>query len=465
MFLFVSSHPPFKSTETCSMWFVFITACTGHTHHKDPINNETMRRSIIHHIATAVVIIFVMEVLPVASNEAHKRCQKSGCREGAPAAAEEPTLIVASARSGRKSPPAKFFPFLMLWVASFVVLRLAIHYIIRLITLIPVACAKLPEIRVGACVGHYYDYFISIILRSARMMFARSSRQKNRSGQGMRSRTSNRSLGSLADLLDDSSLDSSSTGYSSGYSITSSDGDSNDGSSALESGSGSGFSGFTFSDSSADSTSYTEDQFRKKDSIVSKFLTYISESNPDEFIPRRSLPLQRKNASGPVDDKLRRSHNNMGTVGIYNSSNDRDLDRKRRYSVDEMNYPSYRTQFASSGGRNRRASTESNNQRKGISNMPESSRTREKSSNEGVKMRKAAAAKTNMTSQNNDKSNNYGESKSPKRQQQQKQQRPMQQQDKGEKKKKSSLHHHSYKSSASNKQDNYSTTISTSDLR
>lgn len=422
-----------------------------------------MRRSIIHHIAAAVVIIFVMEVLPVASNEAHKRCQKSGCREGAPAAAEEPTLIVA--RSGRKSPSVKFFPFLMLWVASFVVLRMAIHYIHRLITLIPVAYSKLPEIRVGAFVGHYYDYFISIILRSARMMFSRRSRQKNKSRQGMRSRTSNRSLGSLADLLDDSSLDSSSAGYSSGYSITSSDGDSIDESFALESGSGSGFSGFALSDSSADSTSHTEDLSRRKDSIVSKFLTYISESNPEEFVTRRSLPPQRKNAPGPDDNKLRRSHNNMGTVGIHNqSSNNRDLGRKRRNSVDETNYPSYRTQFASIEGSNRRASTESSsNPRKGRTNVTESlSITRGKSSNEGVKIRKAVA-KTKMASQNNVKSKSYnkGKSKSPKRQQQQKEHH-----EKEDKTKKSSLHHHFSKSSA-NKEDKeiYSTTIYTTDLR
>ncbi len=424
-----------------------------------------MRRSIIHHIATAVVIIFVMEVLPVASQEAHKRCQKSGCREGSAAAAKEPTLIVS-----RKSPSAaKYFPFLMLWVFSFLVLRLLIHYIHRLINLIPVIYSKLPEIRVGAFVGHLYDFFVSIVLTSARVIFSRGSRQKNKSERSMRSRTSNRSLGSLADLLDDSSKDSSSSaGYSSAYSsYTSSEGDSidDDKSSALESqsGSGSGFSGLTLSDSSADSnqSNYNGDQSRRKDSIVSKFLTYISDSPP-----------QRKKARGPRDNNLRRSHN-TGTVGIYTQPSNRDLGRKRRYSVDETNYPSYRSQFASNNeGSNRRASTESSNQRRGRSNVPESlSIARGKSSNEGVKMRKAAAApKTKMTSQNNGKSFNNGKSynnrksKSPKRQQKQKQQ---QHQDEEEKTKKSSLHHHLSKFSASNEQDNeiYSTTIPSADLR
>ena len=443
---------------------------------RQPATHTIMRRFIHNNIATAVVIIiFAMEVLPVASQPKETtrlRCQKSGCRDGT-AAHEEPTLIVA------RSPPTKLLPFIITWTLTFLVLRLAAHCLRKLFNLLPIACEKLPKI--GAALGHYCNSFFLI---SARIIFkGKGSERKVKSGRSLPSRTSNRSLGSLADLLDDSSRDSSSVGYSSAYSTTSSEGDSNDDdkSSALESQSEIASSVLSSSDSSADSTydynhnnNDDDDQSKGRESIVSKFLNYISVSNPEEF-DEQYTPPRTKNGSGRVkrrpslDHKLRHSHN---TVGIYTPSQSGSRTRrlKRRSTVGEANYPSYLTQIATLESKHqRRATAESSNQGRESSNAPESVLVTQSKPSGRVKMRKAPpaadAAKTKR--QNHGSNDNNGKSKSSKRQQQQNQQHPMQRHDKEKLQKNSSLHHHLSKFSSSNEGDNenHSTMLSSVDLR
>ena len=404
--------------------------------------------------AAAAVLIFAMGVLPAESQEAARlRCQKSGCREGGviavTAAADddnEPTLIVT-----KKSSSAKAFPFLTKCVAAFLVLRLAAHYIRKLF---PIFRRKTPEIRAVVC-----RCCNSIFLKSGRSLLSR--------------RASSASLGSLADLLDDSSRDSSSApDYSSVYSNTSSEGDSNDDkSSALESQSESAFSGQSLSDSSAGSTcddthknsnDKKQSKGRESISIVSKFLKHISESNTDE--QQHHNDPQRKNGHGHVRRRpsldyitMRHSHNSR-TVGLYNQSGSRNRRHTRRSTMDGTNSPSFRSQFGTT--------ERSKQQRKESSSNTTSERSQSKTPAEGVQKRKAAAADVNVktTGQNPGKSDSNGKTKKTSKTQQ----HQMQHTDKEESKKNSSLHHHLSKFSSPNNEDDnehYSTMLSTVDLR
>ena len=113
------------------------------------------RRHDIPNITTAAVIIIfaIMEVLPANSQEvARLRCQKSGCREND----EEPTLIVASSSSSSPS-RTKIFPLLTSWIVAFFLLRLAAHYIRKLI---PIIRREAPKIR--AVVGHYLNSMMEL---------------------------------------------------------------------------------------------------------------------------------------------------------------------------------------------------------------------------------------------------------------------------------------------------------------
>ncbi len=415
-----------------------------------------------NNLATAVgILIFAMDVLPADSQEAARiRCQKSGCREGS-ASAEEPALIVA-----RKSPSAKSLSLLTSWIVAFLLLRLGAHYLRKLI---PRIRRKTPEIR--EAVGHYYNScYDSIVLTSAFIkskLFSERTVRRVKSGRRLRSRvSSNRSLGSLADLLDDSSDDRSSRGSSlwyyddsstAGYSSAFTTSSSND--SAMESQSEIGLSVLS-SESSTDSTSYndynhnSDDQSRGGDSVVSKFLNYISKSRPDES--QYYAPTQRMNGSGLVkrrpslDYSVRHSHD---TVGKYDQI-EKGTSRKRRSTVDETNYPSYRSQ---------NATIDRKNQRSESSNAPESLLiAKSKPPNGGVKQR-MAAAKTKPKRQDYGNSDYYDETKSFKRQQQQQ----MRRHGKEDQNEKSGLHHHLSKFSSSSKDDNenYSTMLSTVDLR
>ena len=483
---FLLSHPPFRSRQidqsfgiTTNITLLLCLVCAYNCQQRyntirQPATHTMMRRFIHNNIATAVVIIiFATGVWPVASQPKETtrlRCQKSGCREGG-AADKEPTLIVA------RSPPTKVLPFIITWIVAFLVLRLAAISLRKLFNLLPIACEKLPKI--GAALGHYCNSFFLI---SARIIFkGKGSERKVKSGRSLPSRTSNRSLGSLADLLDDSSRDSSSVGYSSAYSTTSSEGDSNDDdkSSALESQSEIASSGLSSSDSSADSTydynhnNNDDDQSKGRESIVSKFLNYISVSNPEEF-DEQYTPPRTKNGRvkrrPTLDHKLRHSHN---TVGIYTQSQSGSRTRrlKRRSTVGEANYPSYLTQIATLESKHqRRATAESSNQGRESSNAPEPILvTQRKTSSGRVKMRKAppAADAAKTKGQNHGSNDNNGKNKSSKRQQQQNQQHPMQRHDKEKLQKNSSLHHHLSKFSSSNEGDNEnnSTMLSTLDLR
>ena len=414
-----------------------------------------MRQRDIHNTA-AVIIVYafaIMEVLPAESSSqeaARLRCQKSGCREGL-SAAEEPTLIVAS-------PTNKAFPLITTWIAAFLVLRFAAHYIRKLL---PIIRREAPEIR--AAVG---DYFNSMVLAIGGQRVKQGRRYSTRSS------SSNRSLGSLAELLDDSGRsgrgaslwydnDSSSAGYSSAFTSYNSDSNNNDydnKSSAVESQSEVGLSVFS-SESSTGSVSYTyshnnnndDDQSRGGESIVSKFLNYISESKGrGHGVKRRST----------LDHSLRHS-NNTDTDGFYNSSEkNRTNSHKRRSTVDDMNHSSYR--------RSQHASTEINHQRRESSNAPESLLiAQSKPSSGGVKMRKTpAAAKAKSKSQDYKSSDDNGKTKS--KSQQHQQQQPIQRHGKEKSKKNSSLHHHLSKFSSSNNEDDnehYSTMLSTVDLR
>jgi len=446
------------------------------------------RRVITTNVTTAVLILFSMGVWPVASQEAARlRCQKSGCREGGGAAIdEEPALII-------QSPSDRVIP-LVPWIIAFFVLRLAAQVIRQLI---PIIRRTFPEVQ--EAVGHYYDSIVSIDF--SRMIpkrgeIKRSTAKKRRVKSSGRSVSSNRSLGSLADLIDDTSEaqssrgaslwydnDSSSAGYSSAYtSYTTSD---DDKSLAMESQSEFGLSVLSTSESSTDSTynynhgKYDDgDQSRGGESVVSKFLNYISEATPKEYAQQYHKSPQRRslrersvhdgNRRPSLDNyKLRRSHN-AGTVENYSQSGNKSQSRQRRSTVDETNYPSYRSQVATTeSGNQRRGTTESSNQRRReSSNAPESLLiSKSPPSSGGVKLRKAAAKTKPKRQDHSNIGDNYdktSKSSSSKRQQQQKQRH-----DREADKKSSGLHHHLSKFSSSNKDDNenYSTMLSTVDLR
>jgi len=378
----------------------------------------------------------------------------------------------------------------------FFVLRLAAQVIRQLI---PIIRRTLPEVQ--EAVGHYYDSIVSIDF--SRMIPKRgeinkSTVRKRRVKSSGRSVSSNRSLGSLADLIDDTSEaqssrgaslwydnDSSSAGYSSAYtSYTTSD---DDKSSALESQSEFGLSVLSTSESSTESTynynhgKYDDgDQSRGGESVVSKFLNYISEATPKEYAQQYHKSPQRRSLRErsvhdddrrpSLDYKLRRSHN-AGTVENYSQSGNGSQSRQRRSTVDETNYPSYRSdQVATTteSGNQRRGTFESSNQRRReSSNAPESLLiSQSPPSSGGVKMRKAAAKTKPKRQDHSNIGDNYdktSKSSSSKRQQQQKQRH-----DREADKKSSGLHHHLSKfSSSSNKDDNenYSTMLSTVDLR
>ena len=139
-------------------------------------HQSTMKRR--HHdipniSTTAAAVIFfttIMEVLPANSQEvASLRCQKSGCRENE---LEEPTLIVAASSSSR----TKVFPLLTSWIVAFFILRLAAHYIRKLI---PIIRREAPQIR--AVVGHYIHSMMMDLTTTS------SGRERNNnSGQQLR---------------------------------------------------------------------------------------------------------------------------------------------------------------------------------------------------------------------------------------------------------------------------------------
>ena len=395
-----------------------------------------------------------MEVLPANSQEvARLRCQKSGCRENE----EEPTLIVASSSSS--SSRTKVFPLLTSWIVAFFLLRLAAHYIRKLI---PIIRREAPQIR--AVVGHYIHSMMDLTTTTT------GSERNNNSGLRMkkgrsfstRSRSSNKSLGSLAELLDDSGRSgrgtslwydndndsSSSAGYSSSaYTRSYTDDDDKSQLSMVES--QSEFGSSVYSESTGSSyNNYDDDQSRGGESIVSKFLSYISESKGHH--------------RGGYDNVKRRSsvdHNlvhgttaNEETVGLYNP--------KRRSTVDETNH--YLTQHRS---QNATITNEMSNQRRETPNAAESllSTQSKPSSSGGVKMRKtsaaATAAKAKSSSQDYDNSDDNGKTKSSKEESKN-----------NKSNNKSRLHHHLSKfssSSTNNEDDNeqYSTMLSTVDLR
>jgi len=458
-----------------------------------PFANIIMMRGgvLFHSTITSVdiflIIVAAMAVWPVSSQEAAKRCQKSGCRnEGAD---ELPALIVA------KSSSTKILPIIIWWMTAFFCLRLAAHYIRKLL---PIVRGITSEIRTA--VGHYYDT-IGLLMSNNRsssnggsLLRRRKSRRRRQSSQ-----TSNMSLGSLADLIDDSGRsgrgaslwydnDSSSAGYSSAYSSHyNSEGDetTEDGmSTALESQQSEiGSSVLSSSEyystkrstkmnhSIASSTSYStynyyshnndDDQSRGGESVVSKFLNYISESKPP-------ADTRRRNGGGYDSTKRRPSldYNNLRHINNINNDTESSSQRRRSKTIDEMEYPSYLShqQFATTG--------DSNSQRKHSSNASETLLVgQSKPFSGGVKMRKASAAATK--SQYHGDIESSGKTKSSmqhqtKKQQQQPQQQRIQHRDKEEdKKKKSTLQHHLSKFSSSTKDDdeNYSTMLSTVDLR
>lgn len=322
------------------------------------------------------ILIFAMEALPVDSAEAatRLRCQKSGCREGSTsAAAEEPALIV-------QSPTSKVFPLLASWVAAFLVLRLGAHYVRRLI---PIIRRKTPEIL--EAMGHYYNsYYDSLVLTGAviksKLVSEQRTARRVKSGRKQQSRkSSDRSLGSLADLLDDSThvhdltdeqSSYSSAGYSSAYTSYTSDSNyDDDKSSALESQSDIVGLSVLSSESSTDSTSLFYDYSHNNDdqsrgggrNVVSKFLNYISESKPGEFVQQYHSPPPRKDGGGLVkrrpslDYSVR--HGLDAAVGGYYDQREKGTSSKRRSTVDETNYPSYRSQIATTESRKQRRET------------------------------------------------------------------------------------------------------------
>lgn len=443
-----------------------------------------MRRVLIHYstnTSVVVVIIVAMAVWPVSSSqEAAGRCQKSGCRiEGAD---ELPALIVA------KSSPssAKVLPIIISWMTAFFCLRLAAHYLRKLL---PMIRERIPEIRTAA--GHYYDSMVSN---------GGSFRRGNSGQRRRRSQTSNVSLGSLADLIDDSGRsgrgaslwydnDSSCAGNVSAYSSNyNSEGDEETAEYGMAAASQSqqsdmGLSMLSSSEyyrshsarrlttkadhSVASSTSYStynyyndtndDDLSRGADSIVSKFLNYISVSKPPTDTPR-------KNRGGGYDGTKRRPSLDYNNLRHTNNNTDTESNNQRRRStIDEMEYPSYLShqQFSTAHGSSPRR--ESSN-----ATEPLLVTQTTKPSGGGVKMRKAAAAATN--SQYHGDIKNSGKTKTSTLLQTttQQQQQPIQYHDKEEdKKKKTSLQHHLSKFSSTTKDDdeNYSTMLSTVDLR
>lgn len=404
-------------------------------------------KRILTHCDGVSILIFAMATVPVASIEAARlRCQKSGCREGS-AAAEEPALIV-------QSPTTKVFPLLASWIAAFLVLRLGAHYVRRLI---PIIRRKTPEIV--EAMGHYYNSSYDSLVHTgavikSKLLSEQRTTRRVKSGRRQRPRkSSNTSLGSLADLLDDSideqssrgsSLwyDSSSAGYSSAYTGYTSDSNyDDDKSSALESQSEIAGLSILSSESSTDSTHYdyshdNDDQSRGGGRhVVSKFLNYISESKPGGFLQQYHAQMSggglvKRRPS--LEYSVKENHIAVGGYG----QREKGTSSKRRSTVDEMIYPSYLSQIST---------TESNNQRREITNV-------------GVKQRKAAA-KTQSKRQYYGNSDYHYETKTSKRQQQQQIRRHGKEEQSG-------LRHHLSKFSSPSEDDyeNYSTMLSV-DLR
>lgn len=314
--------------------------------------------------------------------------------------------------------------------------------------IIPIIRRKTPEII--KAMGHYYNsYYDSLVLTGAFIKSKLLSEQRTvrsvKSGRRQRPRkSSNTSLGSLADLLDDSTddqssrgslfwHDSSSAGYSSAYTSYSSDSNyDDDKSSALESQSEIVGLSVLSSESSTDSTYYdyshnNEDQSRGGGNVVSKFLNYISESRPDKFVPQYHDPPQRMS----LDYSARHGHD---AVGGYDQR-EKGASSRRRSTVDETNYPSYRSQIAKTDSKNQRRET----------------------SNGGVKQRKGAA--NTKSKRDYGDSDYHDETKLFKRQQQPQMRRHGKEEQSG-------LHHHLSKFSSPSKDDNenYSTMLSV-DLR
>ncbi len=400
---------------------------------------------VTHMATTAVgvgILIFAMATVPVASVEAAGlRCQKSGCREGS-TAAEEPALIV-------QSPATRIFPLLSSWIAAFLMLRLGAHYVRRLI---PIIRRKTPEIV--EAVGYYYNSCYDLLVLTgaiikSKLLSEQRTARRVKSGRSQRPRKSSKtSLGSLADLLDDSIdeqsskgssfwYDSSSAGYSSAYTGYTSDSNyDDDKSSALESQSEIAGLSILSSESSTDSTNFDyshnhDDQSKEGGNVVSKFLNYMSELKPAEFgLVKRRPSLD--------DHSVRENYN---AVGGYDQR-EKGTSSKRRSTVDETNYPSYRYQ-------SQIATTESSNQRR-------------EATNGGMKQRKGAA-KTTQQRQDYSNGDYHDETKTSKRQQQQQQQQQMRRHGKEEQ---SSLRHHLSKFSSPSKDDNENnSTMISVDLR
>ena len=317
-----------------------------------------------------ISLALALAALPITAQEvARLRCQKSGCptNEGG---IEEPQLIATNSPSLKLKASAKAFPIVISWFILFLILRLSAQLMGKFLQAI-----RRITVKIGAGARHYYE----LILQSRRQRQNKRSREKRR----RISLTSTSSLGSLADLLDNANGrgrprgeryddDSSSAGYSSANSsFISSGSDSNsimdddENSTAMELAALS----HSASDSSFETASTNYDEYDSVESrgvgepaTLSKFLEYISESRPSNQVVREenqhqhSLPQRQRingRGRGNVERKssLELDHkprHNKNEAGMYKRSGNESHNRRRRYTIDEKNYPSYQTHFKAS---------------------------------------------------------------------------------------------------------------------
>jgi hypothetical protein len=492
-----------------------------------------MRRALhSNNTATAIItlIFIILSTLFTTSTAqtAGLRCQKSGCREGDNNdESSSPALIVTK-------PKSKLFPTLLSYITAFLLLRLGVRYMKKLL---PILRDRLPQIRY--MIGHYYHDSILSSSSTSNIDIRRVSRRRS-----SRDNSSYISLGSLAEFVDsDHSVGSTTIGededdndsYStkSGYSTETgtsvglsellSDNDTTTNTKAFNSrrqlagkrrGSIGSMMNAVASSAGTSYSSYDSEEdastreggggggttISSQGSILSKFLNYITDPNNNATSSRHDQTTQReRNGIYGAQHNAHPKRRSSIDYSIFSSSNNNnssnDIEKQRPFKPSSYYGRSNNgndQQLSETATRQRpRRSTVDDSfiQHRSTSTYltsPHHNVTKDKSSNasinnSGIKMRKNTVVASAVAKETPSQIINDGSDKKKVHQMQQQSKKKNDgnnnddddddDDDDDKKKKKSSLHHHlskfasSSSSSKKNDDDNYSTMMSTVDLR
>jgi hypothetical protein len=482
-----------------------------------------MRRAL-HSNNTATAIITLIFILSTClftistAQTASLRCQKSGCREGDnnDESLSSPTIIVTK-------PKSNAFPTLISYITAFLLLRLGFRYMKKILPMLRDRIEILwPEVR--SMIGHYHDYITNNGSTGGRRRGGSRSVGKSSTlslGSLAEFVDSDHSVGSTTIGDDDNDSYSTKSGYSTetgtttvGLSGLLSDNDTTTNTEAFNSrrqlagkrrGSVGSLMNSVVSSAGTSYSSYDSEEdastreggggttISSRASILSKFLNYITDANNNGTATssRHNQITQRERNGIYGQHNAHPKRRSSIDYSIFSSSNNNnnssnDIEKQRAYKHDNYysrsNNNDHQLVETTTRQRPRRSTVDDSfNHHHSTSTYLTShhnTMTKDKSSNasinsSGIKMRKKTVVASAVAKEESIQIINDGSDKKKVHQMQQQSKNNNDNNnddDDDKKKKKSSLHHHlskfaSSSSSKKNDDENYSTMMSTVDLR